>query len=192
MQHRTQSDLQNAPMTTTGKALKTPGGWALGWGDTMPADASRDWAPGAIFLSSGSDHVVGHIFENQGTATSSLFRRSGTKQQFVTKAANYTLTAQDSGKVFLASAADVVFTLPSTENGLFYTIINGVLSSGVGIAYSPAAADRIIGPGLTGVDNKDLINSGATDVVGDTAIIVGDGSDGWWITSLMGTWAKEA
>ena len=54
------------------------------------------------------------------------------------------------------------------------------------------AADAIHGNSLTSVDDKGLINTGATDAEGDTVTIVGDGADGWYITSILGTWAKEA
>lgn len=115
-------------------------------------------------------------------------------QQLVIKTANYTVTAAESGATFLADAADIVFTLPSTVAGLRYRFIlsaNG-LSVGTGLSLSPAAVDAVFGNGLTNVDNKDLINSGASDRIGDAVEIVGDGRDGWYIQSLVGTWAKEA
>lgn len=103
-----------------------------------------------------------------------------------------TLTAAESGGIFVTTAADVVFTLPATAPGLVYTIITGVASAGTGTSVSPAAADQIQGNGFTGADNKDAINTGATDVVGDAITVVGDGTDGWWITNVIGTWAREA
>lgn len=101
------------------------------------------------------------------------------------------VTAAQSGGVFVCTV-DAVITLPSTAAGLTYTFINGALSSGTGLSISPAAADNIISTGLTAVDNKDLINSGATDVVGDCVTLVGDGVDGWIVTNMRGTWAKES
>jgi hypothetical protein len=113
-----------------------------------------------------------------------------------TKAANYTVTAADSGSTFVATAADVVFTLPSTAAGLTYTFINGSLSTGTGMSASPAAADKIMGStdgyGFTSADNKDAINTGATDVLGDSITLIGDGVDGWYITHATGVWAREA
>jgi hypothetical protein len=73
-----------------------------------------------------------------------------------------------------------------------YTFIVKTLSSTTGFSVSPAAADAIHGGGLTSVDDKDLINTAASDAEGDTVTIIGDGVDGWWITSIVGTWAKEA
>ena len=116
---------------------------------------------------------------------------AGIRHIVESKAANYTIVAADSGKVFLATAADVVFTLPSTADGLEFTVITHTVSGGTGTSLSPAAADAIMGNGLTSVDNKDLINTGATDAEGDSVTIVG-GTDGYWITAINGTWAKEA
>lgn len=105
----------------------------------------------------------------------------------VEKGANYTVTKADSGTIFIATAADVVFTLPATVVGLVFTFINAALSSGTGLSVSPVAADNI----NEGTDDKDLINTGSTDVVGDSVTLVGDGSNGWYTTALVGTWAAE-
>lgn len=104
------------------------------------------------------------------------------------------LTAAQSGTVIIVTAADQTFTLPSTSAGIEYTFIlaAGGLSTGTGLSISPAAADAIHGGGLTSVDNKDLILAGSGDAEGDTVTLVGDGVDGWYITSVVGTWSKEA
>lgn len=109
------------------------------------------------------------------------------------KTAAYTLTAADSGKIFLANAAaSVVFTLPSTVLGLQFTIVcMTATSSGAGTSFSPAAADKIMGNAFTAADDKDAQNTAATDVVGDTMTVVGDGVDGWYITNVIGIWARE-
>lgn len=123
---------------------------------------------------------------------------SGSKQvhQLQSKAANYTVLATESGATFTTSAADVVFTLPSTAAGLVYRFITGSLSAGTGLSVSPAAADKIMGSigsvAITSADNKDLINTGATDVLGDSLTIMGDGADGWYIIHGTGVWAREA
>lgn len=109
-------------------------------------------------------------------------------------AASQTLTAEQSGERFVG-AVDAVFTLPAASaetKGVFYEFETGALSGGTGLSVSPAAADHIRGNGLTSVDNKDLINTGATDRLGDAVRIYCDGVDGWVITDVVGTWAKEA
>lgn len=105
---------------------------------------------------------------------------------------NTTLTAADNGKTIICNAADVVVTLPATIEGFTVTVITAVASGGTGTSVSPVAADQIKGNGFTAADNKDAINSGAGDAVGDTLTVVGDGTSGWWITNVIGTWAREA
>lgn len=116
------------------------------------------------------------------------------KRTVVTKTANYTLTAEDSGKLFLVNGSDtVVFTLPATAIGLEYTIqVMQLPGSGAGTSFSPNANDKIIGNGFTAADDKDAINTAATDRLGDLMTVVGDGVDGWYITNVIGTWAREA
>lgn len=118
----------------------------------------------------------------------------GLLRPVLTKNANYTVTTADSLSFILVTAADKVMTLPSTAAGLVYTFVltNAGLSVSTGLALSPAAADKIMGNGITSLDNKDLILTGATDREGDSVTIVGDGVDGWYITSVTGIWAREA
>lgn len=113
-------------------------------------------------------------------------------QPVITKAASFTVAASESGSTYLITAVDVKATLPATAAGLRYTFIVHTVSATTGLQIDPAAADAIMGGGLTSVDNKDLINTAATDAEGDTVTVVGDGVDGWWITEIVGTWAKEA
>ncbi len=109
------------------------------------------------------------------------------------KSANYTVTTADSGTVFVAGAADLVFTLPATASGLRYRFVlaSAGLSTGTGLSISPAAADKIMGNGFTSADNKDAVLAGSGDREGDCIEVVGDGADGWYITSVIGTWTRE-
>ena len=109
-------------------------------------------------------------------------------------AATQTLTLRQSGEKFVG-AVDAVFTLPAAAaatKGVYYEFETGALSTGTGLSISPNAADHIRGNGLTSTDNKDLINTGATDRLGDSVRIYCDGVDGWVIDAIIGTWAKEA
>lgn len=118
----------------------------------------------------------------------------GLRKQFTTTAINKTLVSTDGNSFVLVTAADKVITLPATVAGMTFTIAisSAALSSGTGLSISPNSADAIMGNGLTSADDKDLILTGATDAEGDCVTIVGDGIDGWYITSLIGTWSKEA
>lgn len=112
-------------------------------------------------------------------------------------AATQALTAAMCGTKFVG-AVDAVFTLPAAAaatKGVWYEFECGALSAGVGLSVSPAAADAIGGNGLTSVVNKDLINTGATDRLGDSVRIYCTGVTGtgaWIIEGVVGTFAKEA
>ena len=107
-------------------------------------------------------------------------------------ATSTTATSAQSGQTFVASSTtSVVISLPTAAAGLTYTLVVGTAAAtGAGHAFSPAATDFITGNGLTAVVNKDLICTAASDRVGDTVTIVG-ATGGWFITTIIGTWAKE-
>lgn len=117
-----------------------------------------------------------------------------------TLTANRTLTAADHGMTFLIGTDALTITLPATVAGLEYTFINSGADGNNIITISPNASDGIWGTvtlaasvvDLGGVDNKDLINTKATSIRGDCAVLVGDGSVGWYLKSSTGIWAAEA
>lgn len=118
----------------------------------------------------------------------------GQRKPVVVVTADTTLTEADSGKIIIVNAAAAkTLTLPATAAGLEFTLQHQVATtSGAGHAFSPAAADLIRGNGITPADNKDLICTQATSRIGDSCTIVGDGVDGWYVTAITGTWAREA
>lgn len=112
--------------------------------------------------------------------------------------ATRTLTEADSGKVYVG-AVDAVFTLPASADvgaGVSFSFECGAVSAGTGLSISPVAADGIALVGAaTGVVDKDLINSGASDALGDRISVVSTGVAGtgaWRSFRKVGTWAKEA
>lgn len=117
--------------------------------------------------------------------------------------ANTTLRVEDSGKTFMVATDALVITLPSTILGLDYTFMNSGADGNNIITVSPAAADGISGTvtlaaavvELSGVVDKDLINTKASSISGDTTRIVGTGTAGteaWLLKSSTGIWASEA
>lgn len=95
----------------------------------------------------------------------------------------------------IAKVADLVVHLPDTtkcRRGMRVCLSVETLSSSVGASLSPVSADKIVTKGLSGTDGKDLINTAATDALGDTAEVVADGVEGWRTVGLYGTWAVEA
>jgi len=99
-----------------------------------------------------------------------------------------TLTAADSGNVYRINVADCVVNLPATEEGLEFKFVIDTVSATTGCSLSPVAADNING----GTDDKDLINTAATDVKGDNVTLYGDGDEGWLTVGMHGVWAAEA
>lgn len=164
-------------------------------GSTLDIQSGTTVTDAGTTTMSGTESVTGSVTVASG---GTLTFASGSKavHQLQSKGTNYTVLATESGATFVSSAADVVFTLPSTAAGLVYRFINGSVSAGTGLSVSPAAADKIMGTigsvGITSADDKDLINTGATDVLGDSITLMGDGSAGWYIIHGTGVWAREA
>ena len=107
--------------------------------------------------------------------------------------ANATLAAVDCGRCLFVDTDAVVLTLPAIADGLGgVKIVNIGAFGAVGLSLSPAAADMILGPGITGADNKDLINTKATAKRGDYVVLDLGDADGYVVTEMVGTWAREA
>lgn len=106
-----------------------------------------------------------------------------------------TFGAQDSGKLFaVTEAADAdALTLPAIADGLGgVTILYVGPYGGAAVTVDPAAADMILGPDITGADNKDLILTKATSRRGDFVTLDLGDADGYVVTEMRGTWAREA
>lgn len=115
-----------------------------------------------------------------------------------TIAVDTTMTVEQSGGVFFVTADAKVITLPATVAGVKYTFINKGADGAIAVNISPAAADAIHGTTnastnvvLSGVDNKDAINTKGTATTGDYITIVGDGTEGWYVIGCGGIWASE-
>ncbi|MAH50418.1 hypothetical protein CMI37_31645 [Candidatus Pacearchaeota archaeon] len=142
-----------------------------------------------------SNGTIGSLMSGLGSRAAAKDIQSLIEEPTVvveTKTASWTLTAADSGKLFLVDAVDLVATLPATVSGLRYRFLVKTVSATTGFSVSPNSADQIIGDGFTVADDKDAINTAGTDAVGDLIEVVGDGSAGWYITQVVGTWAREA
>jgi hypothetical protein len=114
----------------------------------------------------------------------------GSKRELVSGAK--TLDAEDTGKTFFVDTDGVVLTVPATATALNCRVVNIGAAGAVGLALSPQAADKIMGPDLAGTDNKDLINTKATAKRGDFVRIQNGHADGPIVTDMRGTWATEA
>lgn len=104
-----------------------------------------------------------------------------------------TLDAEDIGKLFWVDTDAKVITLPAIATGLDgFKVVNGGSFGAVAVTISPNASDMILGPDITGADNKDLINTKATARRGDFVVLGGNDADGYAVQALRGTWAREA
>lgn len=154
----------------------------------------------AFQLSPVSGAFVGfvHRFVSSGyaivTFDAPAFRDPyGARETRVTKSANYTITAADAGSLIWVDTDGVVLTMPAIATGVDgVMIVNGGSYGAVGLSVDPNASDLIIGPGITAADNKDIINTKATANRGDRVVIGGNDADGYAITEMVGTWAREA
>lgn len=99
-----------------------------------------------------------------------------------------TLDEGDGGVAQVVTATATI-TLPATVVGRTYTIINGGQKD-VTVTVSPNASDKILGNGFTSADNKDAINTLGN--YGDTLTLVANGTTGWEIQSVRGTWERQA
>jgi len=110
-----------------------------------------------------------------------------------TLSANKTLDAEDTGKLFWVDTDAFTITLPVIATGLDgFMVVNGGSYGTIAVTLSPAAADMILGPDITGADDKDLINTKATAQRGDFVILGGNDADGYAVQALKGTWARQA
>jgi hypothetical protein len=106
-----------------------------------------------------------------------------------------TFDAEDSGKVFFVDSdgdGDAL-TLPAIATGLDGLMIVAIGAFGTTqVKVDPAAADMILGPDITGADNKDLLLTKATQRRGDYVILGGNDADGYSVQAMRGIWAREA
>ncbi len=106
-----------------------------------------------------------------------------------------TFDAEDSGKLFaVTDAGDAdALTLPAIAAGLSGLTILAVGAFGTtAVTLDPNASDMILGPDITGADNKDLICTKATQRRGDFVTLIAGDADGYMVTEMRGTWAREA
>lgn len=164
-------------------ANRVPAVYKQDGGDTLTVDSG-----GTFEALSGSTVTLAGSVALSGTLTPTGGVLSRVPEAMATSAA---VTAADSGKTYYITAADVVASLPATAAGLTYTFIVNALSTTTGASISPVAADQIIGPGITAADDKDLINTAATDALGNFVTVVGNGTTGWVVTAMNGVWARQ-
>lgn len=127
---------------------------------------------------------------------------------FTDKTTDYTVESDDCGATLVTNDDNRVFTLPAVatgNQGCHVVIVNTAADAQAKISISPNANDAIFGtccgpgPGnvpqctaFDEVDNKDIINTKATQHRGDYIRLISDGSAGWYTISCEGVWASES
>lgn len=112
----------------------------------------------------------------------------------VTKSANYTVTAADSGIVIDVTATCTI-TLPAV--GASASSINAIIrvgKAGITVNVSPNSADKIVGNGFTAADDKDLIftNQPAGSFVILHSVNEATTDSAWTVQRIKGTATREA
>lgn len=104
-----------------------------------------------------------------------------------------TFDAEDCGKLFWCTGDATALTLPAIAAGLSgLAIVSGGAFGTQATTIDPNASDMILGPDITGADNKDLINTKATQRRGDFVVLIAGDADGYMVTEQRGIWAREA
>lgn len=119
----------------------------------------------------------------------------GLAESVVIVTADTTLTSADSHKTVVVNAtASKTISLPAASvPGLLFTVVEQVATaSGAGHLVDPAGTDVVRGNGFTPAAGKGAVCSQATSRVGDSITLVSDGAGAWYITAVVGTWAREA
>ena len=135
-------------------------------------------------------------------STNRIYRQLDAAVDVETITASKSLDVNDSSKTFLVGTDALVITLPSTVLGLRYKFVNTGADGAAIITISPAAADGINGTitlaasvvELSGVVDKDLINTKATATTGNSVTLLGTGIAGtkaWVVENSTGIWASE-
>ncbi len=179
MEHRIQSALENALMTSTVNAFLTPEGLILGAGTTV-GNGVEGWAPGAIFVDTNAS-AGNQLWVNEGTKTTASFSKVGA--QPIALANAELITFGTTGQFTLGHDATQLEFLPTVDDTGAINFGDGTTDADVKI-FLGASTDFVrfdVGNGNVAFDNAEL-------VMGDNdEIKFGDGNDvtlAWDATQL--------
>jgi hypothetical protein len=106
-----------------------------------------------------------------------------------------TLTSADSGVwIMSVGSKGATITLPATGGVArhVFNIVNAAPSNTADLVINPNTNDMLWGMGAKGTDNKDYTNTKATAHQGDYMKLFSDGTSGYAILEVVGTWDKES
>ena len=98
------------------------------------------------------------------------------------------------GKYVTISTDAKTLTLPAVVVGATFVIVNTAADGGALLTISPNSSDKFLVDiaGAAGTDNKDIVNTKATQNQYDYVKLVGLSADGWLIDDIRGTWVDQA
>ena len=98
------------------------------------------------------------------------------------------------GKYCTVSADAQTLTLPAVVIGASFIIVNIAADGGALLTIAPNGSDKFLVDiaGAAGTDNKDIINTKATQAKYDYVKLVGMTAAGWLIDEVRGTWVDQA
>ena len=110
----------------------------------------------------------------------------------VTKTDDYTTLDVDNGRIIYLGVNAKTITLIATVAGYKITVVNAGGFGVAGIILDFNAADKSLGGcGLAaGADGAAITNTKATAQRGDFITLIGDGTAGWNVAGLRGTWVQ--
>ena len=85
-------------------------------------------------------------------------------------------------------------TLPAVVVGASFIIVNIAADGGALLTISPNGSDKFLVDiaGAAGTNNKDIINTKATQAKFDFVHLIGMAAAGWHIADIRGTWVDQA
>ena len=96
---------------------------------------------------------------------------------------------------YVQVAADAqTLTLPAVVLGASFIIVNVTADAGALLTISPNSSDMFLVDiaGAAGTDNKDIINTKATQARLDFVHLIGMAAAGWCIADVRGTWVDQS
>jgi len=103
--HRLPSQLKEGTAPTDNALVKTPNGWILAHGETVPPDEIDGYAPGGMFVHTDGADMASTLYQNTGSKASSRFLRLGVGGMLRCLEETVDLTA--AGAKFVAMAAAI-------------------------------------------------------------------------------------
>jgi len=163
----------------------------------QPVYASDD---DTLTFSAPSNSYVGEITRYVSATLMEVEFRVGEVDEFgenqnrVLKTDDFTTTVAETGKIIYLGTDTKIITLIATVAGIEVTIVNSGGFGVAGIAVDPNANDNFLGGcgKAAGGNGKKLTNTKGTAQRGDYLKLIADGTGGWNIVGIRGTWAQEA